>query len=191
LQIPDYRIIGESCIGADGAVASVMLFSRVPLDEITEILLDYQSMTSVNLCKLLCKDYWNIHPAFKNASPGYESRISGTIAGVVIGDRALEMDGDFQYRYDLAAAWKAWTGLPFVFACWVSNKPLEASFVKSFNEALEQGVQRMDEVIRQIRSSGSNLSEQVEQYYKQNLCFHMQDQHRQGLQLFLNKLATI
>ena len=56
------HIISDYCIGTEGEVASVCLFSEVPIDQITSICLDYQSRTSVVLLKILLKKYWKISP---------------------------------------------------------------------------------------------------------------------------------
>jgi chorismate dehydratase len=52
-QLSDPHIVSNYVIGANGAVASVALFSEVPIDEIKSIYLDYQSRTSVQLLKIL------------------------------------------------------------------------------------------------------------------------------------------
>ena len=50
-EMKEHHIISDYCIGSVGAVASVCLFSEVPLDKIKNVLLDYQSRTSVALLK--------------------------------------------------------------------------------------------------------------------------------------------
>ena len=81
-------ILSDYCIGCMGEVYSVCLFSDVPLHEITTVLLDYQSETSVALLKILLTAHWKISPPLINAPEGYEKKIKGTIAGLIIGDRA-------------------------------------------------------------------------------------------------------
>lgn len=58
LEMKDYHIVSDHCIGAAGPVGSVMLYSEVPLDALETVLLDYQSRTSVLLAKVLAKQYW-------------------------------------------------------------------------------------------------------------------------------------
>ena len=82
--------VSKYVIGANGAVASVALFSEVPIDQIKNIYLDYQSRTSVQLLKILLAQYWKVEVHFLVATEGYIAQISGTTAGVIIGDRALE-----------------------------------------------------------------------------------------------------
>ena len=57
-QLKFSEIIGPYCIGANGPVESVCLFSQVPLNDIEEIQLDFHSKTSVQLVQLLSKKYW-------------------------------------------------------------------------------------------------------------------------------------
>ena len=61
----EHYIISDYCISCDGEVASVGLFSDVPLNKIEKILLDYQSRTSVELLKILVEEYWKIDPVLK------------------------------------------------------------------------------------------------------------------------------
>ena len=115
-SLKEHHIISDYCIGCDGEVASVCLFSDVPLLEIETILLDYQSRTSVALLKILLQEHWKISPKLIAGTTHYEQDISGTTAGLVIGDRAFTQRLQSGYMYDLGSAWKEMTGLPFVFA---------------------------------------------------------------------------
>jgi chorismate dehydratase len=98
-QVPNATIISDYCIGANGEVKTVCLFSEVPLNEIKTILLDYQSRTSVLLVKILAKEFWKINPEFINAEAGFEQKIKGTTAGVVIGDRTFELIPPIQKQF--------------------------------------------------------------------------------------------
>src|SRR5687768_5763961 len=119
-QLKEYYLVSDFCIGAVGAVDSVMLYSFVPLGEIEEVLLDYQSRTSLLLARVLAKEYWKICPRWVNAGEGFENDIRDRTAAVVIGDRTFSLSGKFPFQYDLSAEWHKMTGLPFVFACWVA-----------------------------------------------------------------------
>ena len=70
-EMKEHYIISDYCIGSEGEVASVCLFSEVPLCDIKTILLDYQSRTSVALLKVLIKKYWKLDVIFQNTSNGY------------------------------------------------------------------------------------------------------------------------
>lgn len=185
-QIREHHIITDYCIGADGAVASVCLFSQVPIEEVENVLLDYQSKTSVSLAKILLKDYWQKKVKFINATgEDFRNEIKGTNAGVVIGDRALEQRQSSKYIYDLGEAWKKYTGLPFVFAAWISNKKLSDDFVRLFNEANAYGVQQLDTVVSENAFSYFNLKE----YYSSYISYPLDTEKRKGMELFLKLLG--
>lgn len=183
-QLKEYHINTDYCIGSDGAVASVCLFSEVPIGNIENILLDYQSRTSVQLAKILLKEYWKIDPVLTNTKEDFRDHIKGTTAGLVIGDRALEQRKISPYIYDLGEAWKNHTGLPFVFAAWVSNKKLNDDFVTAFNEANKNGIDNISALLKALHYDIFDL----QKYYTQCISYHLNDEKRKGLDLFLKKL---
>jgi chorismate dehydratase len=184
-HLPQHFIVTDYCIGCSGPVASVGLFSEVPVQEITEVLLDYQSRTSVALAKILLKDYWKIQPKLTDTRADYRAAIKGTTAGIVIGDRALEQRTVSPYIYDLGAAWKDFSGLPFVFAAWVSNKPLPANFIAAFNEANKKGVENIERVVAENPYTVYDLH----QYYTRNISYVLDAQKRKGLEKFLSLIG--
>jgi len=184
-QLKEYHIISDYCIGSDGEVASVCLFSEVPLFDIKTILLDYQSRTSVALLKILIKEYWKINVIFKNTENGYQSKISGTTAGLIIGDRALMQRQKSRFIFDLGEEWKNFTDLPFVFAAWVSNKKLDADFIKEFNEANKLGLSNLEKVVEKNPFKPFDLHT----YYTECINFELDENKKKGLELFLKKIA--
>lgn len=179
------RIISDYGIAADGNVVSVAIFSRVPMDEIETIYLDYQSRTSVRLAQLLLEQYWNKKVEFRDAPEHYIDYIQGVNAGVIIGDRALKQLGNFEYVYDLSAAWKTYTGLDFVFAAWVANKELPQEFIDRFNEANAEGLGHLDEIVSQNPFPYYDLKT----YYTDNIKFHLDESKRKGLAKFLELIG--
>jgi len=185
LQTP--RIVSDFCIGAMGAVKTVCLYGEQPLEAWTAVYLDYQSRTSVELTKLLLREYWQLYPSLLPAQPGYETKIGGTTGGLIIGDRTMGLEDRFPYVYDLGEAWTAYTGLPFVFAAWVSNRPLEEDFVAEFNAALQLGVAAIPELIQLLPQTNFDLKN----YFTNYISYRLDDRKRQGLSLFLSRLSRI
>jgi chorismate dehydratase len=183
-EMKEYYIMSDYCIGCDGEVASVCLFSEVPLEKIETVLLDYQSRTSVDLLKILIKDYWKINVVFEETSGDYQSEISGTTAALVIGDRALKQRKISRFIYDLGAEWKKYTGLPFVFATWISNKKFDKEFVDRFNEANAFGQKKVNDV---IRDNDNNIFD-LAKYYSHYINFELNEKKEEALNLFLNKI---
>ena len=183
-EMKNYFIIGDHCIGSEGEVASVCLFSEVPMEQIETVLLDYQSRTSVKLAQVLMKEFWKINPVIKKADADFRSLITHTTAAVVIGDRALEQRKISAYHYDLALAWQHHTGLPFVFAAWISNKPLEEEFISKFNAANDIGLQHIDEIV----ATNPYPVFDLKKYYLNYISYNLTAGKKAGLKLFLEKI---
>ena len=181
-------IISDYCIGTKGAVKTVGIYSNCPIKHVTELLLDYQSKTSVELSRYLMQNYWEINPEFINTSVGFENKIKGTTAGLMIGDRTIGLDQRFPFFYDLGEIWNAHTGLPFVFALWVSNKKLSDAFLSKFNSALKSGVNNLDQVAGLFQSCYPNFS--IKEYYSKNIDYHMTEKKQQAMHLFLNYIGS-
>lgn len=180
------QIVSKYVIGAEGEVASVALFSQVPMDQIERVYLDDQSRTSVALAKVLLAQHWNKEVEFIDATEGYINQIAGTTAGVIIGDRALASLSRFNHVYDLALAWKQYTGLSFVFAAWVANKPIPSEFIEAFDVANGYGLKHLDEVIALIPASEQVYD--LHKYYAQNISYELTQEKRMGLGRFLEAL---
>jgi chorismate dehydratase len=157
------------------------------MEKVEKVILDYQSKTSVNLARILLKEYWKKDVVLIDAtSEDYRKEIGGTTAGVVIGDRALEQRLHSNYIYDLGEAWKAHTGLPFVFAAWISNKKLPREFVQKFNEANSYGFLHLDKIVAQNPSPHFDLME----YFTTYINYDFDDRKREALTLFLKKISA-
>lgn len=181
-ELESYQIITDYCIGAIGKVDSVKLFSEKPLEELTHVLLDYQSKTSVTLVQVLNKHFWKKDIQFINATEGFEKQISGTTGAVIIGDRTFGLTSH-PYQYDLAEEWQKYTCLPFVFACWVSNVPLAESFINEFNKTLAFGVNHIEEAV--IEKPNQSLGSNALDYLKNKISYNLDTDKRKALEKFL------
>jgi len=186
-QLKEYYFISDYCIGAEKSVGSVMLYSTVPLQQITKIYLDYQSRTSVILARILAKNYWKINPEWLNGILGYENKIKETVAAVVIGDRTFELKKKFPYSYDLAEEWNNYTKLPFVFALWIANKKLPQEFLISFNNALKFGIANIDAVVKE----NSDFKINSKEYFTQRISFSFDNKKRKALERFLEEMKKL
>lgn len=178
----NFHIIGNHCIASDKIVASVCIFSHCPIDEIKNLYLDFQSRTSIQLAKILMERYWHLDINYIAADEHYIQHIQGNTAGVIIGDRAFEYSSQFPYCYDLAEAWFALTGLPFVFAVWVSQKSLDPIFIEKFEAANQKGLFIKKEIADQLAYPHYDLFH----YYTENINYQLDEGKRKAIQLFLN-----
>lgn len=181
-KMPEYHIVGDYCIGTEGEIASVALFSEVPVHEIKKVYLDYQSRSSVALLKFLMKEYWGISPEMIQAEDeSYRDEITGTTAGLVIGDRAFEQRKRSTFIYDLGSEWRAITGLPFVFAVWASRRQLPQDFIRLFDAANALGLQHIDEIVNELCFESYDLKK----YYTLHLSYRLDKAKRKGMEHFL------
>lgn len=185
-ELPSWHVNGNYCIGTEGEIASVGLFSEVPLHKVKRIYLDYQSRSSVALLKWLMKESWGINAELVHAEDeSFRDKIQGETAGLVIGDRALEQRKHSTFIYDLGSEWRAITGLPFVFAAWISLKPLPGDFIKIFDEANAMGISRLDEIVRENPYDLYDLKK----YYSLHLSYFLDAQKRRGMEKFLEVIG--
>lgn len=189
-ELETYQIVSRYCIGAKGKVDTVKLYSRVPIEQIEEVSLDYQSKSSNALTRVLFRQFWKKNIRYREALPGFEQTCGGTHAIVVIGDRTFELNGTFEYEYDLSEEWQRFTGLPFVFACWVSTKTLDDQFIQEFDNCLLHGVANINSAVE----AESNLSpvnqQKILDYLTQRIDYPLDEDKKKAMALFLQWMST-
>lgn len=186
--LPEHNIITDLCIGASQEVKSVLLVSNKPLQNIKTIALDSESATSVRLCKVLASEFWNINPDWMNVKIENYLDFPQADAFVVIGDKAFEMSSHFSYQYDLAAEWYNYTGLPFVFAVWVSRPQVSPNFIEKLNSALHFGVNNIADVVKYF-SNQFNGNFDLENYLSQCIDYRFDELKKESLKKFQNLIS--
>ncbi len=122
----DLSVVPVGMIGSDGPTLTVRVFSRVPLERIGVLHADVESHTSVVLARLLlgrvCGHLPRVEMFDANKAPGEFSRWPERV--LLIGDKVVTNappTEQFPHQMDLGESWKAWTGLPFVYATWMAR----------------------------------------------------------------------
>jgi len=185
-QLNNYKIITDFCIGTESSVDSVCLYSHVPINQVTTISLDYQSRTSVELLKLLLRDYWKVNPKLNLSDAKDNFEINDSNAALVIGDRSFALNEKYPYVYDLAKEWNIMTGLPFVFACWVTTKKLSDTFLCDFNDALKYGVNNISKSLEANLYQNDYVNH--EDYLKSKISYNLNLRKKKAMQLFLKRI---
>ncbi len=185
-EIEGYQVFTNYCIGANGAVDTVALFSQKPINEIKTIYLDYQSRTSAKLVQILAKEFWKKEFNYLPTSKGFESNIDDKSAILIIGDRVFEYEHLYKYKLDLAEEWKKQTQLPFTFAVWVANTKLKA---------VEEELNKVFlESIRNIPNQYSNLltisNEKFINYLTKKIDYTYDNDKKKAVQLFTSMLNS-
>jgi len=117
-QVPGLMVLPGVAIASRGPVRSILLVSRVPVDQIRTVALDTSSMTSVALTKILFEKWLGGGRTFTPMEPNVDEMLAAHDAALVIGDPALQVDRSRYLTLDLAEEWIRHTGKPFVFAFW-------------------------------------------------------------------------
>jgi len=188
LNMPYWEILSDYCIGATGPVNSVFIFSNCPIDQVKQIQLDPESRSSNNLAKVLMKNYWKINPEQMVNAADYASSKDANTAFVQIGDRTFGKPAQFEFVYDLAEEWQKFTGLPFMFAAWIANKPIPAGFVEEFNRSLKFGLEHRDDVLAELPARSDF---DMHDYLYNRLDFVVNDDKKKALYLFLDYVKNL
>jgi chorismate dehydratase len=182
------RLLPRLCVGSEGAVDSIQLVSRIPLEQVRRVAVTPESATSVVLTKVLL-------PEAEHVPLGEEAD-----AKLLIGDAALKSAfEDPTPHHDLGRLWLERTGLPMVFAVWAAPEPV-ALGMAALEEALVASVRR-------ARAEPESLAyEASERYgyppgflarYFEKLRYRFGPRERAGLYTFLelaheaNELASV
>jgi chorismate dehydratase len=188
LSMPHWEIISAYCIGAVGAVNSVFIFSNCDIKDVKTVQLDPQSRSSNNLARVLLKNFWLIQPELIKDAADYTSSLDSHTAFVQIGDRTFGKKEQYPFVYDLAEEWQKFTGLPFVFAAWIANKPIPADFIQQFDKALKYGLDHRKELLKDLPQ---HPDFDLEDYLINKLDFDLTEDKKKALYLFLDYIKAL
>jgi chorismate dehydratase len=194
---PDrYSILPQLSISSIGAVASVLLFSKVPVEELDglKIRLSSESATSVNLLKILLVQRFNCFCTYEVAPPVAAAADDDSSALLLIGDSALRasLDNTDSFVYDLGELWYSWTGLPFVFALWFCrNEIVESLELTTLARQLIQAKERVPEQLEQIAAGAKEAvwlgRDRLLEYWRDNISYQFDERAQAGLMLYFVK----
>jgi chorismate dehydratase len=194
LDAADYRMVPGVGIGSRGPVASVALFTRVPIAAVRRVALDTSSRTSVALVKVLCRHRFDIDPQFVAHGPDLEAMTRAADAALLIGDPALEADPAAcgLQKIDLGAEWTAMTGLPFVYAAWTGRSDaVTAEDVRLLQEAQAEGVRSTDAIAAEYGRGNPAVTARAAAYLRDNVKYGLGPAEIAGLQMFLDYAADL
>jgi chorismate dehydratase len=191
---PDDRIVPGVCIGSDGPVASVALFSRRPLRQVRTIALDTSSRTSAALTRILCARAWHISPNFRPHAPDLESMLATADAALLIGDPALFRDHRSlgADKIDLGQAWATMTGLPFVWAFWSGRSDaVDRDVVRRLQQARERGIAASDAIADAYCAGDPPRQAVARAYLRDNMRYDLDERAIRGLTTYFEEAAQL
>lgn len=195
-----YKILPQLSISSNGAVASVLLFSRVPVEELNgqTILLSSESATSVNLLKILMTQRYHCNCCYTVNSQNIADALESFPALLLIGDAALRasINETELYVYDLGRIWRDWTGLPFVFALWlcrreVADNPQLIELSRRLIRAKELAPLHHDRIVQYAREAKWMPVERLLEYWRENISYQLEEPNLSGLTTFFEKCYTL
>lgn len=195
--IPGLVIIPEVAIAARGPVRSILLVSKVPLEQVRCVATDNSSMTSVALTRVLFHKWWGGGREFRSQAPELPAMLRECDAALIIGDPALKVDRSRYQVLDLAEEWRRLTGKSFVFAFWAVREAalaemragldLGAIFQASRDHGLQPGA--LKEIAREWSARLQITPADVKNYLTQNIYYQLDQECLAGMELFFRYAA--
>lgn len=186
------HLMPNFCIGSNGPVESVFIFSEVPITEARHLILDSHSRSSNGLAQILLRHHWKHQPGLELPTFRDFSRIQGQTAGVVIGDKAIHLKGSFPYEYDLSQAWKELTGLPFAFAVWAYQPGVfSKKQLAELDEAMRLGVARRAQTAQRWAEHYGTDPAYAAHYLQHCIDFHFDGAKHKAVNLYLQLLQQL
>ncbi|HVZ60101.1 MAG TPA: menaquinone biosynthesis protein [Terriglobales bacterium] len=202
---PNLTILPDVAIAAKGAVRSILLISRKPMEKIATVAADSSSRSSVALLEILFRKFLGGARQLIPMEPGVEAMLRVCDAGLLIGDSALRIqaEGSGHFVYDVAELWKRFTGYPFVFAFWAARREAltEAAgnsgtetahaLARMFRESREHGLEpaNVEHVVRQWAPHVGVSEAVAREYITRSIHYYLDEECVAGLKLFYRYAA--
>ena len=188
-RMQEVEILPGLSIASKAPVRSVLLLSAVPIERIRTVSIDDSSRTSVALTAILLRKFYQREFDSIPSAPDPDEMLKRADAALVIGDPALAYKGQAAHVYDLAAEWKKFTGLPFVFALWVGHADRAwGDLRQDFEDSCAYGLAHLDDIANAYAPSCGLTPKEVKVYLTENIDYTLDEENLRGLGLFY-KLA--
>jgi chorismate dehydratase len=185
-RMPETAIVPGVCVGAREEVHSVVLVTRgARLEEVGSVALDTSSRTSAALVEVIFREFIGRAPRLEQFAPDLERMLDRYDAALVIGDPAMTFERAGLRVYDMAALWREFTGLGFVFAMWMAQRGASARVrAIDFAAARDEGLARVEEIAAEYERELGRPRDELVRYLTRNICFELDEGMHAGLKLF-------
>ncbi|CAN5448037.1 hypothetical protein BH11ARM1_BH11ARM1_12570 [soil metagenome] len=198
LRMPSRRMAEGVCIGSNGPVKSVRVFSKVPYEQVTTLALDASSMTSNRLAQIILNERFGVRPTLADRPPNLNDMLAEFDACVLIGDIGMTADGSNLHVLDLGEEWTNLTDLPFVWAAWIGNENVTPELTKHLQtaahhygagrNATEQGSRADFIALAQTKLDWTEAM--IEDYFFEVMIYDMDDRMLEGFKEFRRRLLV-
>jgi chorismate dehydratase len=177
--------IGIAC---RGAVRSILLFSKVPFDQVRSLAADTGSRTSVQLARIVLSRKFGSEPRVFAAAPNLTEMLRSADAALLIGDAALSVDPKkVTHRcLDLGEQWLELTGLPMVFALWAGRPgALTPELVDLLQGSCQFGLSDLDRIAAEESGQRGFTHKMVDEYLRRRIQYELNEEHHEGMRTYL------
>ncbi|HEY7915280.1 MAG TPA: menaquinone biosynthesis protein [Blastocatellia bacterium] len=184
-RVPGLRVAPGACVASKSKVHSVLLVSRLPIEEVRSVALDTSSRTSAALIQIIFQTFYNRRPHYTPFAPRIQDMLETNDAALIIGDPAMMIDRSGLHVYDLAEEWRKQTGLPFVFAFWaVRNDSISWPGGIDFELAMREGLENVELIAANYASRMGLPREDLITYLTENISYDLDEECLRGLKLY-------
>ena len=191
-------IVPGICIGSNGPVRTVKIFSKIPLEHAQSIAVDRGSRSSVAMLRVLLAEMFDRSPDLHIVEPRPEDLFLHHETVLVIGDRAEQVPlHDDLYVYDLGQLWQDFTGLPFVYAAWVTSPKLSSAdqvgrrthLAQRLQQAKQEGLARRQELAALHAPATGHDVDHILSYWNDAIVYDLGEAELAGLNRFAELCA--
>lgn len=187
-----YAIIPGISISSLGAVESVKVFSKVPIQDIRTAALDKSSLTSCALTRIIFHERYHLCPQYTQWNGPYDISRIDTDAVLLIGDNAMRVNVNGYFTLDLGQAWLEYTGLPFVYAIWVVKKGAHVSGINNLlRDAKAAGIQSVKTLAITESQRTQFTQEQCLRYLTHSIRYDLGDEEIKGFLAFYQHAVSL
>ncbi len=184
IDLDEYHIVSRYGIACKGPVRTVSIYSDAPLEELKAVRLFGESRSSNLLAQVLDQKLWNLGLQFVGPDEAEPDMPTGHL---VIGDACFEREAKFQHVTDLGDAWFKLTGLPFLFACWISVKPLHDEIKQILDSSFEAGIDDMEH----LDLPQSQVHVDLHHYLSNNIRYEIDAETMEGMTRFIEYVGEL
>jgi chorismate dehydratase len=217
-RIDNLMILPGMAIASKNRVRSLLIISKMPIEDARNIALDSSSRSTQALTKILCDRLWKIAPEFFEMPPDINAMLQRADAALLIGDPALRLsitaESDATHGpsgelvcsaasagvshagslhvYDVVEEWRKMTSLPAVLAVWAARSEVaNADVIEDFQTSRDLGLQNLDEISQQAARELKLPSEQLQRYLSKNIDFNLDEENLRGLTAYFTLAALL
>jgi chorismate dehydratase len=188
---PEYEIVSDACVASRGPVLSVKVYFRRPPGLVRTLAADAGSRTSVALTRVMLEERFGVDPEIRPLPLEDSTEDTDAHAVLLIGDRAIRPPRErFEAVWDLGEEWLNWTGLPFVFAMWVTRRGVDLKGVEeALSAARDHGLEHVADIAEREAAKLGLSRDAALGYLTRNLHFRLGSAEKSGLRLFYQLAA--